>query len=132
MLDDMPGGRPPKSQKRTPFGQRLFDARTLKGLSQHEVAAAIGVRQPSYADWERTVVSLRPDVLPKLAQVLGVSIDHLLGVKVPPRKSSGPVGKLQKALELASSLPRYHQQRIIALVEDVFAAYHAKASRQHD
>lgn len=130
---EMPGGRPPKSQKRTPFGQRLFEARQLKGLSQNEVAEAIGVTQPSYADWERTAVSLKPDVLPKLAHVLGISFDDLLGVQAFPRsRKSGPTGKLQKAFEKAATLPRYHQQRIIALVEDVFNSYHSKVDQKQD
>lgn len=129
MLENMPGGRPPKSLKRTPFGQRLFDARQLKGLSQHQVAKAIGVTQTTYSDWERTECSLKPEVLPQLAQILGVSVDHLLGITVSSRGGSGksgPTGKLRKVFEAANALPRYQQQRIIALVEDILFAYHSR------
>jgi transcriptional regulator with XRE-family HTH domain len=127
----MPGGRPPKSLKRTSFGQRLFDARQLKGLSQHQIAKAVGVTQTSYSDWERTGGSFHPEVLLKLAQVLGMPVGHLLG-ETPLRSSSGPAGKLRKVFEAANSLPRYHQRRIIALIEDILTAYQTKAAQKHD
>lgn len=129
---EMPAGRPPKLQKRNAFGQRLFEARQAKGLSQKEVAEALRVTQPSYADWERTAVSLKPELLPKLAEVLGVSVDHLLGAQGRPRSSNGPIGKLRKVFEAASALPRYQQQRVIAIVEDILISYHTKASQDRD
>lgn len=123
---DMPGGRPPKSQHRSEFGQRLYDARQTKGLSQNQVAEALGITQPSYADWERSAVSLKPEYLPKLADLFGVSVDLLLGIKPQPRNSSGPTGKLRRIFEEASELPRYQQQRVIAIVEDMLVAQRSK------
>ncbi len=122
----MPGGRPPKSQHRSEFGQRLYDARQTKGLSQNQVAEALGITQPSYADWERSAVSLKPEYLPKLADLFGVSVDLLLGIKPQPRNSSGPTGKLRRIFEEASELPRYQQQRVIAIVEDMLVAQRSK------
>ncbi len=124
----MPGGRPPTSQNRTPFGQRLFDARQQKGLSQTHVAEALGITQPSYADWERCSVSLKPEYLPKLAQVLDVSVDYLLDIEPRPRSGSGPTGKVRQVFEAVSQMPRYQQQRVIAIVEDMIVAQRAKAS----
>jgi len=127
-ISDMPGGRPPKSTKRTEFGQRLHNARLAKGLSQNQVADALGVTQPSYADWERSVVSLKPEYLPKLSQVLGVAVDHLLGIEQrQTRKAGGPTGKLRRLFEEANRLPRYQQQRVIAIVEDMLVAQRTKA-----
>jgi transcriptional regulator with XRE-family HTH domain len=124
---DMPGGRPPKSQTRSEFGQRLHDARQAKGLSQNQVAEALGITQPSYADWERSAVSLKPEYLPKLATLFGVSVDHLLGIQERPRNGCGPTGKLRRVFEEVSGLPRYQQQRVIAIVEDMLVAQRAKA-----
>ena len=123
----MPGGRPSKSSKRTEFGQRLHNARLAKGLSQSQVAQALGVTQPSYADWERSAVSLKPEYLPKLSQALGVSVDHLLGIEQRRgSKANGPTGKLRRLFEEANNLPRYQQQRVIAIVEDMLVAQRAK------
>ena len=127
-IPDMPGGRPPKSNLRTEFGQRLHDARLTKGLSQNQVAEVLGVTQPSYADWERSAVSLKPEYLPKLSQLLGVSVDSLLGIEQLPVHSGGPTGKLRRLFEEASKLPRYQQSRVIAIVEDMLVAQRAKSS----
>jgi len=79
-----------------------------------------------------TAVSLKPELLPKLAEVLGVSVDHLLGAQRSPRSNNGPIGKLRKVFEAASALPRYQQQRVIAIVEDILISYHTKASQDRD
>jgi transcriptional regulator with XRE-family HTH domain len=118
----MPGGRPPKSKTRSEFGQRLHDARQAKGLSQSQVAEALGITQPSYADWERSAVALKPDYLPKLSEVLGVSFESLLGVTPPQaRGATGPMGKVRRIFETVSKLPRHQQQRIISVVEALVA-----------
>lgn len=39
---------------RTPFGERLFAARTRKGMSQEDAANAVGMAQSTYAEAERT------------------------------------------------------------------------------
>lgn len=121
----MPGGRPPKHQ-RSPFGERLYAARIAAGLSQTQVAEKLGVTQPSYADWERRTVALRPDYLPKLAATLGVSVDQLLGVDERPKRGTGPIGKARQVFERVSQLPRATQQRILANVEDALTAYEVR------
>ena len=124
----MPGGRPPKSKKRTEFGQRLHDARQTRGLSQNQVAEALGITQPSYADWERSAVSLKPEYLPRLAEVLGVPVDQLLGVVTrTARSASGPTGKLRRLFEEANRLPRSQQQRVMTVLEDMLVAQRARA-----
>jgi len=124
----MPGGRPSKSKERTEFGQRLLGARQAKGLSQNQVAKAIGITQPSYADWERSAVSLKPEYLPKLAELFEVPIEQLLGVAPKRRNGSGPAGKARQIFEQVSQLPRYQQQRILSTVEDMLIAHSAKRS----
>ena len=122
----MPGGRPSKKEERTEFGQRLLEARQAKGLSQTSVAETLGITQPSYADWERKAVSIRPEHLPRLAETLDVSIDYLLGVEQRPLRGSGPSGKLRRLFEEVGSLPRYQQQRVASIIEDMIAAHRSK------
>lgn len=121
----MPGGRPAKHQ-RSAFGERLHAARLAAGLSQAHVAEKLGIAQPSYADWERRTVALRPDHLPQLASILAVSVEHLLGVDEQPKRGVGPVGKTRAAFERVSQLPRATQQRILGYVEDALAAYESR------
>lgn len=118
----MAAGRPPKSDERSPLGQRLFEARQNAGLSQAKIAELIGVPQQTYAGWERRNCAINPEHLARLAEVLGVSVDALLGRKSTTRRG-GPKGKAQRLFEEVSSLPRSRQQRILNVVEDLLAAH---------
>jgi len=60
-----------------------------------------------------------------LAEILDVSIEHLLGMSAPKRQG-GPTGKLRRVFDQASDLPRAQQQRIIAMIEDMIIAQEAK------
>jgi transcriptional regulator with XRE-family HTH domain len=117
----MSGGRPPKSS-RSAFGQRLYNARQQMGYSQTHMAELLGVTQPSYAAWERCTTALRPEHLSKLATVLNVSVDYLLGHGKELQRGAGPVGKTRRVFEQVSGLSRSQQQHIVRVVEDLIAA----------
>ena len=121
--DGMQRGRPSK-QPRTPFGERLYAARTVVGLSQAQVAEKLGISQTAYADWERYHVALRPDQVEQITQILKVTVDCLYGNGNEKRKSSGPIGKARRAFEAVSRLPKRQQQKIVEVVE-AFVAQHA-------
>ena len=57
---------------------RLRDLRTNKGLTQREVATAIGVSPQSYGYYENEVNKPDPDTLIKLADFFGCTIDYIL------------------------------------------------------
>lgn len=48
-------------------------------LSQRELAARLGVSQPSVANWERGITSPKGTNLVALAEILNCSTDALLG-----------------------------------------------------
>jgi len=111
----MPRGRP-SNKPRTEFGRRVYDARTVKGFSQAQVAEALGVTQASYGAWERVPVALRPEQVEKLADILGVSVSHLFG-EASTRRNSGPRGKARQLFEQLSQLPRSQQNHALAVLE---------------
>lgn len=51
--------------------------REAAGMTQAELADKIGVTQPIVASWETGVKNPRAAKLPKLAQILGCTIDDL-------------------------------------------------------
>lgn len=57
----------------------LKAARKAKGLTQTEVAQAIGLTQNGYSYWENGKAKIDRDQLIKLAALFEVSIDYLLG-----------------------------------------------------
>jgi transcriptional regulator with XRE-family HTH domain len=118
---DMNVGRPPKF-RRSPFGERLLAARQQAGLSQIQLAGKLGITQQTYAGWDRRTTALKPESISKLAEVLNVSVDYLLGHENGRNRRGGPVGKARRIFEEVSQLPRHRQQRILGIVEDLLAA----------
>ena len=124
-------GRKAKTE-RTEFGERLVTARQQLGLSQAEVAEALGITQQSYAGWERRETALKPEYLLQLASTLKVTVDHLLGTEQKEstiRQPSGPPGKLRRVFEKASQLPRHQQNKVAEFVE-AFVNQHASDNAQ--
>ena len=61
------------------FSERLKDLRKQAGLTQVDVAEELGISQPAYASWERGTKKPTQDNLVKIAQILNVSVDYLVG-----------------------------------------------------
>lgn len=58
---------------------KLQELRVEKGISQAEIAAALGITQQAYSRYERGVSELGYTNLTKFANFFDVSIDYLLG-----------------------------------------------------
>jgi transcriptional regulator with XRE-family HTH domain len=112
-----PGMGRPMSKPRPQQGARIAAFRKAAGLSQAELARALGVPQSSVAYWETSNRPPRSDILPQMAKALGVRVEDLIGsARVAPVGRPGPVGKLQRALEQASALPRNQQLLVVEFV----------------
>ena len=61
------------------FSERLKDLRQQAGLTQVDVAEELGISQPAYASWERGAKKPTQENLVKIAQILNVSVDYLVG-----------------------------------------------------
>ena len=61
------------------FSERLKDLRKQAELTQVDVAEKLGISQPAYASWERGVKKPTQENLVKIAQILNVSVDYLVG-----------------------------------------------------
>lgn len=130
------GVMPQKSTKtRPPQGTRLAELRKDAGFSQYELARYVGVPQANIAFWERSEKPPRSDVLPKMAQVLGVTVEDLLMVadqkplKKKAAKNNGrPAGKVREVFDRVSKLPRRQQEHIVNWVSAYVSQY--EQSRQ--
>ena len=56
----------------------LSDKRKAAGFTQNDLAEALGVGQSTVAMWETGQAYPRAALLPKIAQVLGCTVDELL------------------------------------------------------
>jgi len=112
------------SKSRPASGARLVALRKAAALTQAELAVLVGEKQQNIAFWEQSDKPPRSDVLPKLADALGVSLQTLLGAKhKPSRRQGGPVGNVRRLFEEVSRLPRRKQQKVIEFVS-AFVSQH--------
>ena len=61
------------------FSERLKESRKQARLTQVEIAGKLGISQPAYASWERGTKKPTQENLVKIAQILNVTIDYLVG-----------------------------------------------------
>ena len=61
------------------FSERLKKLRKQTGLTQVDVAVKLGISQQAYGSWERGVKKPTQENLVKIAQILNVSVDYLVG-----------------------------------------------------
>lgn len=63
---------------------RIAEARKMKGMSQLDLANAIGTTQQQVAKWESGKIDPRISSLKKIREALGVSLSYLLGMADDP------------------------------------------------
>ena len=61
------------------FGEKLRDLRESNKLTQREIAAKLGIKQPSYIRYENGKSEPTLECLVKIADLFDVSVDYLLG-----------------------------------------------------
>jgi transcriptional regulator with XRE-family HTH domain len=115
-----------RKKDRPPLGLRLTELRQAAGLTQIQLADKLGVHPSNIGFWELSGTPPRGEVLPKMANALGVSVDALLGVTAPKPKRQAAKGRLQSVFEAASKLPRRQQEKVAEFV-GAFVKQHADA-----
>jgi transcriptional regulator with XRE-family HTH domain len=125
----MPKKVPPSS----PFGERLTRLRMARGLTQTQLAELIDSSQRAVSRYE-TIAELPPAaVLVRLAEVLEVSSDELLGLKkrrkaAPVPKEDPEVRRLWKRFQLVRSLPEKDQRAVIRLINSLVSVRETRRS----
>jgi len=110
-------------------GQRLAELRKKAGLSQYELARLLGVPQSNIAFWEHSDKPPRSELLPRMAEILGVKLEDLIYIEgKATRRVSGPIGKMRQVFEQVSRLPRSQQEKIVEFVS-VFVKQYEQSNR---
>lgn len=104
---------------------RLKTLREAAGLSIRELARQIGEDHSNVRYWEISGKPPRSELLPAIAQALGVTVEDLLGVP-KSRRGTAPSSRTGRAFEAVARLPRRQQKKIVEVVE-AFVAQHADA-----
>lgn len=72
------------------LGATIAMLRKEKGLTQLELANLLGVTDKAVSKWERDLSWPDVGTLPRLAEILGVSVDALMQVRTQTRQETGP------------------------------------------
>lgn len=121
---------PAKKEPHTAFGKRLFALRKMRGLTQVQLAEALGTTQRVISYYE-TEAELPPSAaIISLARVLEVSTDELLGLKPAQVNGNGNLQKqrLWKRFQKMEALPTKDQRAVIRLINSLAGNSHAEAS----
>lgn len=100
----------------TTLPKRLAEIRKLQGLTQVQVAEALGTTQGTYALYESGSRGISLKLLPKLAKALNTSEEHLLGLE-PKKTKRGPASALERRFEAIQALPKKEQRYIIETID---------------
>lgn len=111
------------------FGIRLRELRERAGFrSQQALADALEVAQSTVANWERGRREPNYTTTVRLAQLLEVSTDYLLGLTDQPQ--GGAVSERQLRAALFGPAPGLTEEELEALWEDVREYAHYKLQQQ--
>ena len=125
MRDPLAASIPIMSQEEKRFfvelGARIAELRKELGLTQQQLADALETTQQQVASYESARLRVPASMLPRLARVLGVTLEMLIGEEPRQAAKRGPTPKLQQQLERLSSLPKPKQRAIMQVLEAMLA-----------
>ena len=99
------------------FAERLRLLREARQLSQVRLAELVGVDPRAYNRWERGTIAPHLDTLVKIADVLQVSLDELVGRKPVSSEVRIRNHTLNSLWQQADALPDEEQQALILVID---------------
>jgi transcriptional regulator with XRE-family HTH domain len=115
------------------FGHRLAALRKVRGMSQLDLADVLGVKQPTVSYYESQDGTPQADVLTKLAKILGVTVDELLGT--PGHRRALPTDdpaaqRMWKKFQQLMELPEPDQKAVLHMLGGL-VAMRGKGRKSH-
>ena len=99
------------------LAQRVARIRKEKGITQVEMAKRLGVTQPMVSRIEKGELRLNGEVIVKVAKLLQVSTDELLGVKAIKNSQPEISRRWLRRLKKISQLSKRDQDGLIQTVD---------------
>ena len=101
------------------IGSRIARLRKDKGMTQKELAEALGVTQPAVSDYENDEIGLESIRIVQLAQILGVSADEILGLEKAGKTTSVGIKnrRLFRQLQSIEKLPKRDQETLLRTID---------------
>lgn len=105
----------------TDFGKRLVKLRKAAGYTQTELAKELGNTQRMISHYEGQSEYPPAHILPKLAELLQVSADELLGIK-QIKKTKKPDTRLQRRFQQVDKLPTKEKRQLMQVIDTFLKA----------
>ena len=100
------------------LGLQIATLRKAQHITQVQLAEFLGISQQYLQAFEAGRRKVPSSMLPKLAQLFGVSLEQLLGMPEPVTKR-GPTPKLQRQIEQLQRLPKTKQRFVMQMLDTV-------------
>jgi transcriptional regulator with XRE-family HTH domain len=94
------------------LGAQLRSLRKVAGVTQEQLAEAIGATQKELSEYERGESFPRPERLEEIARMLGVQIHELFMVRPKPKPRNPDLAKLLSLIELHAHDSTYLRQAL--------------------
>ena len=106
------------------FATRLRDARMARNMTQTRLAELLNVAPRVYNRWERGGALPQLDFLVRIAQVLQVSIDSLVGLTAPSNAPLIHNPQLHAMVQQLDGLSDEDQQALLILMDSLLKRAH--------
>lgn len=104
--------------ERSPFGERLFKTRKVRGLSQTELGRRVGLSKRMISHYEGKAEEGPPlNTLARIAEALNVTISYLLGESTQKALGNEVSPHLRKYIKELEQLPPKEQKTILNMIE---------------
>jgi transcriptional regulator with XRE-family HTH domain len=124
----MARARPPLDERTITkeTGARLAAARKARGITQIDLSAQLGITQSMLSKYERGGLRLHGALIVRIAELLAMSTDELLGVKVvaPPPIQTLKDRRLRRRIQQIDRLSKRDREALVRTID----AFLARAS----
>ena len=103
------------------LGERVAQLRKARGITQVQLAEALGVSQQTVQAYEVGRRRIPVSTLRLLGKTLSVSLDELMAEGEHAPRKRGPVLQVQRQLERISALPKPKQRAVMDVIEALLA-----------
>lgn len=106
-----------RGDEEEPFGERMARLRKVAGYSQRSLARELGVSHRVIAYYEAESAHVPADLLPAIADALGVTSDQLLGRDAVTSRKRPENRQLVRKLRQVEALPPPERRQVVQLID---------------